>query len=51
MVSDRDKKAAIERLTQRIVVHGKKTSQYISEEAARKKAVETQKRHQINTGE
>ena len=43
MATDREKKAAIERLTKRIVMHGKKTGSYISEESARKRAVETQK--------
>lgn len=51
MATDQEKKAAIERLTRRIVLHGKKTRNQINEEAARKIAVQAQKKHQINAGE
>lgn len=51
MANDKDKKEAIERLTKRIVMHGKKTSKYISEETARKTAILAQNRHRINSGD
>ena len=51
MKSDQDRKAAIERLTKRIVFHGRKTGKSISEEEARKKAIKAQNRHRINNGE
>ena len=50
-MTDQDKKAAVERMVKRIVIHGKKTNNQISEHEARKKALKAQRRHKINTGD
>lgn len=50
-MNEKLQKEAIERLTGRIVMHGKKTNQYVSEDEARKKAIHTQRRYQINKQE
>jgi len=51
MKTDQDRKAAIERLTRRIVRHGNKNRKPVSEENARKTAIKAQNRHRINNGE
>lgn len=50
-MTERMQKEAIERLTGRIVNHGRKTNQYVSEEEARKKAIRVQKRYETNKQE
>lgn len=51
MTTDNQKKAAIERLTKRIMIHNRKTRNNISEHEARKIAIKAQKKHQINSGD